>query len=111
MPHFRLRWGCCPPALTIPQQSCATALITVLKAMRAVLHVLLILAFVSRSGAFAPVAFSSQCLLSRRSWHGTAQVQAVPDPTDNDAAQKALEQAKQLRQEAADLEEELAKGG
>eukprot|EP00903_Cladosiphon_okamuranus_P014178 g13175.t1 len=77
--------------------------------MRAVLHGLQILAFVSRSGAFAPVAFSSQCLLSRRSGHGVAP-QAVPDPTGNDAAEKALERAKQLRQEVADLEEELAKG-
>ena len=83
--------------------------------MRAVLYVLQILAFVSRSGAFAPVALSSQRLLLRRSGsygrHG-APVQALPDPSEgNAAAQKALEQAAQLRQEVADLEEELAKGG
>ena len=74
--------------------------------MRAVLHLLQIFAFVSRSGAFAPVAFSSQSLLTRRA----PVLAAVPDPTGNDAAQRALEQAAKLRQEAADLEEELAKG-
>lgn len=37
-------------------------------------------------------------------------VRAVPDPTGSDAAKRALEQAAQLRQEVADLEEELAKG-
>lgn len=84
-------------------------LTTVLKAMRGLLHLLQVFAFVSRSGAFVPVAFSSRCLLSRRSWEGGV-VRAVPDPTGNDAAQKALEQAAQLRQEVADLEEELAKG-
>lgn len=92
-----------------PQLVAPRTLTAVLKAMRAVLHLLQIFAFVSRSGAFAPVAFSSQCLLTSRCWVAPV-LAAVPDPTGNDAAQRALEQAAKLRQEAADLEEELAKG-
>lgn len=83
-----------------------TNTIKALKAMRAALHVLQIFAFVSRSGAFAPVAFPSQCLPRRIS---PVRKLRMMEPV-NDAAQKALKQAAQLRQEAADLENELAKG-
>lgn len=77
--------------------------------MRAVLRVLHYIAFVSLSGAFAPVAFPSQ-RVSSRSWNGYVGVRAVPNQTGDDAAKKALDQAAQLRQEVADLERELAKG-
>ena len=77
------------------------------KGMRVILlHVLQLLVFVSLSEAFVP---ATGRIHSGRL--GDRALRAVPaSDSDRDGARKALEQASRLRQEAADLEEELAKG-